>query len=230
MRIGFPLLLALLLGIAGCDGGNSRAGQAAQGDGDPAAQEQVAANSAGAGAPASKEAASSGRSATDSPDSKATGEKVHPSWMTVEDSGVTFDVIAAWNAQNSGWNYNGYASGEITVVVPKGSRVEIDFVSQDASYPHSLVVIDDPRPEGSLPPQAGRDLAAFPRAYTINPTQGMGAGREGGMTFTADKAGDYLWFCGVPGHGTAGMWVAFDVRKGADEPFVRMKPGAKGRR
>ena len=50
------------------------------------------------------------------------------------------------------------------------------------------------------------------------------------MTFTAQKTGDFLWYCGVPGHGPAGMWVYFKVRDDVDKPFVRIPSESEGRR
>jgi len=225
MRIGYILMLMTSLAVAGCDASNGQSEQAAANGEESAAAEETASSGSAPGA----EASGSETENADSGD-KAGGEKTNPSWMQPGDGEVAFDVVAGWSSQNNGWNFNGYADGEITVVVPKGSKVKIDFVSQDGGYPHSLIVIDDPRPGGSLPPQAGMDKAAFSRAYTLNPTQGFSAGKEGGMTFTADEAGDYLWYCGVPGHGPAGMWVSFKVRDDIDEPYVRIASGSEGRR
>ncbi|HSC28885.1 MAG TPA: sulfocyanin-like copper-binding protein, partial [Vicinamibacterales bacterium] len=133
-------------------------------------------------------------------------ERLTPSWMTVQADAksVEMDVIAAFNANNSNWNFNGYHDGHMTVVVPEGWRVRIDFSTRDANVPHSLVVIADPGRE-NLPAQAGREQTAFSRAYSKSPIPGISAGGTDVISFTAKKAGDYLWFCGVPGHGRSGM-------------------------
>jgi sulfocyanin len=144
-----------------------------------------------------------------------------PSWMTVHEDAkkVEMDVIAGFNPNNSSWNFNGYHDGNVTVIVPEGWRVEITFANRDGDVPHSLVVIVDPGQE-NLPLEAGREQTAFSRAYSKSPIQGISAGENDVISFTAKKAGDYLWFCGVAGHGQSGMWVYFKVSADAEKPYA----------
>jgi sulfocyanin len=155
-------------------------------------------------------------------------ERLTPSWMTVDGGAkkVTMDVIAGFNPNNSNWNYNGYYEGGMTVVVPEGWRVEITFTNHDGDVPHSLVVMADPGPN-NLPLQAGREQAAFARAYSKSPEQGISAGDHDTISFKTDKTGDFLWFCGVPGHGQSGMWTRFAVQNGAEAPYVTIAAGAE---
>jgi sulfocyanin len=155
-------------------------------------------------------------------------KRLVPSWMTVQDNpkDVTMDVVAGFNASNSNWNFNGYHDGAMTVVVPEGWRVRIDFTTLDGNMPHSLVVIADPGRE-NLPLEAGREHTAFSRAYSKSPIAGISPGDEDVISFTAKKAGDYLWFCGVPGHGQSGMWVYFRVSAEVDEPYITIAEGAE---
>ena len=148
-------------------------------------------------------------------------ERLTPSWMIVHenDKNVEMDVVAAYNPNNSNWNFNGYHDGNATVVVPEGWRVRIGFTTLDGNVPHSLVVIDDPGSD-NLPLEAGREQTAFSRAYSKSPIQGISAGDEDVISFTAKRAGDYLWFCGVPGHGQSGMWIYFKVTVEADSPHL----------
>ena len=85
--------------------------------------------------------------------------------------------------------------------------------------PHSLVVMADPGAD-NLPLQAGREQAAFPARYSKSPEQGISAGDHDTVSFKADEAGDFLWFCGVPGHGQSGMWIRFEVINGAEAPYI----------
>ncbi len=233
MRILALLMALLLLGACGNSNGEAQEAQSTTESSRTESSEPTgqASGSTGADEPTrTAQASDNGADAgADSQQGAEELEKLTPGWMGTEDGRVAFDVIAAWSSQNNGWNFNGYANGEITVVVPAGWRVSIEFASKDGNYPHSLVVIDDPRPEGSLPPKAGREAAAFSRAYTSKPTQGMRSGKEGRISFSADEAGDYLWYCGVPGHGPAGMWVGFKVSAEADKPYVLKEPEAEGR-
>ena len=155
-------------------------------------------------------------------------EQLVPSWMTVDAGAqkVTMDVVAGFNPNNSSWNLNGEYEGGMTVVVPEGWRVEIALSNHDGDVPHSLVVMADPGPD-HLPLQAGREQAAFPRAYSKSPEQGISAGDHDTISFKADETGDFLWFCGVPGHGQSGMWIRFKVINGVEAPHVMIDPGAE---
>jgi sulfocyanin len=155
-------------------------------------------------------------------------ERLVPSWMKIEAAAkkVEMDVVAGFNTSNSSWNYNGYHDGNMTVVVPEGWSVRIDFTSRDGETPHSLVVMDDPGKD-NLPLQAGREQMAFSRAYSKSPIEGISPGDSDVISFKANKAGDYLWFCGVPGHGQSGMWVYFKVSADADAPYVTVAEGVE---
>ncbi|HEX5795873.1 MAG TPA: sulfocyanin-like copper-binding protein [Geminicoccaceae bacterium] len=159
-------------------------------------------------------------------------ERVKPSWMTVDAGAkqVAIDVLAGFNANNSSWNFNGYYGGDATVVVPAGWDVRITLTNRDGDVPHSLVVIDAPASPDDLPLQAGREQVAIPRAYSKSPEQGISAGDEDVVAFKTKQAGDYLWFCGVPGHGQSGMWIYFEVAADADAPYLTLAEGAEAGR
>ena len=158
----------------------------------------------------------------------AAEEQLVPTWMTVDAGAqkVTMDVVAGFNPNNSNWNFNGYYDGDLTVVVPEGWQVEITFTHQDGGLPHSLVVMADPGTD-NLPLQAGREQAAFPRAYSRSPEQGISASDQDTITFKTNKTGDFLWFCGVPGHGQSGMWIRFAVRGDAEAPYITITADAE---
>jgi sulfocyanin len=158
----------------------------------------------------------------------AAEERTVPSWMTVDAGAqkVTMDVVAGFNPNNSSWNFNGYYEGDMTVVVPEGWRVEITLTNRDGDVPHSLVVMADPGAD-NLPLQAGREQAAFPRAYSKSPEQGISAGDQDTISFKADQTGEFLWFCGVPGHGQSGMWTRFTVEADTEEPYVNIAADAE---
>ena len=156
-------------------------------------------------------------------------QPVTPSWMTVDAGAqkVAMDVIAGFNPNNNNWNFNGYYEGSATVVVPEGWRVEIDFTTRDANYPHSLVVIDDPGSPDAFPEEAGREQVAISRAYSKSPTDGIYGDDKDRILFKAAPPGDYLWFCGVHGHGLAGMWIYFKIAAGADAPHLLVAADAE---
>ncbi len=155
-----------------------------------------------------------------------------PSWLKADPASrrAEVDVVAAFNENNANWNFNGHHTGNATLLVPVGWTVEIAFRNREAEIPHSLVVTADPGDEARLPAEAGRDAAAFPGAHTEDPVEGTG--HEGGDTvsFEADKVGDFVWYCGVPGHGNAGMWIRFRVAGDLEAPALAVADGAEHRR
>jgi hypothetical protein len=160
----------------------------------------------------------------------AADRRVDPAWMKVNAAAkqVSFDVIAGFNANNGALNFNGYFSGDATIVVPVGWVVEIDFKNNDAMLPHSLLVTKPYAPD-QVPDLAGVDEVAIPRAYSDNPEEGIPASKTDTMRFLARNPGDYYFFCGAPGHGKGGMWTKFKVDAAADAPYVsiadRAEPG-----
>jgi sulfocyanin len=152
-----------------------------------------------------------------------------PSWLAADPATrtVVIDVVAAFNENNSNWNFNGYHTGGATVLVPTGWTVEVPFVNEEADVPHSLVVMADPGSEDEYPTEAAEDAAAFAGAYSASPVEGTAKGSRADFTFTADKAGDYLWYCSVPGHGNAGMWIRFRVNAEAQSPTLFLADDAE---
>jgi sulfocyanin len=158
----------------------------------------------------------------------AAEEQLVPTWMTVDADAhkVTMDVVAGFNPSNSNWNFNGYYDGGMTVVVPVGWQVEITLTHRHDEVPHSLVVMADPGAD-NLPLQAGREQATFPRAYSRSPEQGISAGDQDTIAFKTNKTGDFLWFCGIPGHGQSGMWTRFVVTGDAETPYITITADAE---
>ena len=155
-------------------------------------------------------------------------QRLAPEWMKADPAAkrVDMDVVAGWNANNSSWNFNGYQAGDATVLVPLGWNVRINFTNRDGEVPHSLVVIDDPHDPSKLPERADRNDTAFRRAYSKSPIDGIGGQDKDSIVFKADKEGEFLWYCGVPGHGLGGMWIRFKVKDGIDRPALIVADGA----
>jgi sulfocyanin len=155
-----------------------------------------------------------------------------PSWMQVDASAklVKLDIIAGFNANNGALNFNGYYTGDMTVTVPLAWTVEITFHNHDGMLPHSLLVTK-PYPLDQMPDLGSVNEVAIPRAYTVNPEQGIFAPKSDTLRFRATPAGRYYFFCGAPGHGKAGMWTRFAIDPSATAPYVTVAPGAEtGRR
>lgn len=143
-----------------------------------------------------------------------------PSWMKVDAARrhVAFAVTASQGGANGTLNFNGYGNGQMTVTVPAGWTVHIDFFNAGAgALPHSLEVIR----KGKIPSQGVSPAIAGAESQNLVP--GIPPLKKDAFDFTATPAGNYLWFCGVPGHGLSGMWGGFVVRTAAKAPSVTVK-------
>ncbi len=149
-------------------------------------------------------------------------QAIDPKWMAFDlvAKRVTFALTAGLTPFNGALNFNGFRDGEMTLVVPAGWTVVVNFENHDGMLPHSAEVILD---DGSTPLRPVG--AAIQRAYTRDVETGVEAG--GGkdvMRFTAAPAGNYRFYCAVPGHGAAGMWVRLQVDAGLTAPRMVLSP------
>jgi sulfocyanin len=131
---------------------------------------------------------------------------------------VTLSLTAGATSANGGWNFNGASHGDLTVTVPIGVKVVVDFVVNDASAPHSVGFVS---PEESMPSSGDGVTFLAPGAFSAPFVRGLGRGQTQRFSFTADRAGGYWMFCGVPPHGVGGMWNHFVVSATAKGPSVR---------
>ena len=143
--------------------------------------------------------------------------KVDRSWLRVDMASKTaeFKLIAGLTGLNGALNFNGFRDGQLTLTVPRGWGVVLHFSNHDGMLPHSAEVIPDttPLPAGPVP-------AAFDRAFTIRLAEGLPPQGEDDIRFVADRVGSFLIWCGVPGHGTQGMWIRFRVAGKTRRPTV----------
>jgi sulfocyanin len=125
---------------------------------------------------------------------------------------VTFELEAGAPGKAGPFNFNGYANGAATLVVPANSIVVIKFVNLDGT-PHSAQVIPDKDP---MPSSGGNP--AIPGGDTRDVTQGLPQGEKDVMRFTAPPSDSFRIFCGVPGDGLSGMWIRFKVDPASKSP------------
>jgi hypothetical protein len=135
-----------------------------------------------------------------------------PSWMHVNGNQISMDIAATGAAGT--WGFNGARNGAMTITVPTGAAVTINFRNDDQTMVHSIGVAPyAATPAASPPAQPVFTGAISPNATSA--TDATKAGQTAAVTFTADKAGEYSLLCFVPGHAAAGMWVRFNVVDGA---------------
>lgn len=146
---------------------------------------------------------------------------IDPAWLTVDSAAksVRFQLVAGLTGLNGALNFNGFRDGGLTLVVPEGWRAEIDFRNHDGMLPHSAEIIS-PRTPLPVEPVA----PAIAKAFTIRLDQGLVSEAADTLRFVAQPAGEYLIFCGVPGHGAAGMWIRMRVSATATAPTLVETP------
>jgi sulfocyanin SoxE-like protein len=148
-------------------------------------------------------------------------QRVDPTWLTFDTAAKTvrFQLIAGLTGLNGALNFNGFRDGELTLVVPVGWNTEIDFRNHDGMLPHSAQVI---APQTPLPTQSVNP--AIPRAFTLKLAEGLPSEATDMMRFAAQPTGEYLIFCGVPGHGASGMCIRLRVSAQANTPALLLTP------
>jgi len=151
----------------------------------------------------------------------APSQAIDPSWLSVDATTrtATFDLIAGLTGVNGALNFNGFKDGGLTLTVPVGWTVVMHFRNHDGMLPHSAELIDDVHP---LPLQPV--TPAFPKAFTLRLAEGIPSEGRDDLRFIADKGGSYLIFCGVPGHGAAGMWIRLVVSSSVPQPSLAATP------
>lgn len=150
--------------------------------------------------------------------------KIDPTWLKSDSAGskVELALVAGLNGANGGMNFNGASAGALSLTVPVHWTVILHFRNNDQVLPHSAQVI-----AAVSPVPVGKVATAFNHAATGQMEQGLPADGHEDVRFVADRAGSFMIFCAVPGHGAAGMWMRLDVSATAHVPeLVAKAPNA----
>ena len=157
---------------------------------------------------------------------RAQQQQVDSKWLNFDPAAKTakFQLIAGLTGLNGALNFNGFRDGGLTLVIPVGWKAEIAFKNHDGMLPHSAEVIT---PQTPLPTQPVSP--AIPRAFTLKLAEGLPPQGTDVIRFAAQPAGEYLIFCGVPGHGAAGMWIRLRVSTTTQTPALLLTPPTKAK-
>lgn len=116
---------------------------------------------------------------------------------------VTLTLIAGYNSSNhGGFNFDGGYNGDMTVTIPVGYKVTVDFKNK-AQFPHSAAIIG---PTGST--ATGPIIKG---ASTPSPVTGTAPGGTATFSFTPKTTGAYRIACLFPGHLLLGMYIKLKV-------------------
>ncbi len=133
---------------------------------------------------------------------------------------VAVTLVAGQTQAASGFNFNGYAAGDLTLTVPLGWTVRIVFENA-GPLPHSVAVLPYSRRQ---PAEARRP--AFRGAATPDLVSGLPRGAQATFSFLASRPGTYELACGVSGHAAAGMWDYLIVSPTASAVTTSIRPSA----
>jgi len=149
---------------------------------------------------------------------------VDSAWLKADTATRTaeFELIAGLTGLNGALNFNGFRDGGLTLTVPKGWKVVVRFRNHDGMLPHSAEVIRgvQPLPIQPQPP-------AFDRAFTLKLAEGLPPEGTDDFRFIANREGSFLIYCGVMGHGAAGMWIRLAVSGSARSPSLAATPAGR---
>ena len=126
---------------------------------------------------------------------------------------VTITLIASYNGENGGFNFDGY-SGYLMWTVPRGWTVRVVCTNR-GPLRHSCAVVHGPN---STTP-------AFRGAATSRPRIGLKPGQTARFTFRASKRGVYRFACLVPGHESARMYDVLKITRGGKPSVVDLRAG-----
>lgn len=138
--------------------------------------------------------------------------------LGAEPKTVELIVVAVWNDENYGMNFNGYAKGNATYTIPKDWKVSVKYINP-SPIPHSLLVVEKDSLKKIQMPEPYFKGAAVPDFL-----KGLAYGAAT-FTFVADEAGDYALACGFPAHALNGHWIALEISDTATAPTLKLGTG-----
>jgi hypothetical protein len=125
---------------------------------------------------------------------------------------VTITLIASYDGENGGFNFDGY-SRFLMWTVPRGWKVRV-ICKNRGPLRHSCAVVQG----------AGSTKLAFRGAVTPQPQVGLEAGHTARFTFRASRTGVYRFACLVPGQELARMYDVLKITRGGKPTVVDLQP------
>jgi phenylpyruvate tautomerase PptA (4-oxalocrotonate tautomerase family) len=128
---------------------------------------------------------------------------------------VEITLVAVYNDENYGMNFNGYAKGGAEYTIPKGWTVNVTFINP-SPVPHSVLVVDK---EDVKKLQVADPY--FKGAAVEKHLQGIAFGKAN-FSFVPDEAGSFAFACGFPAHTLNGHWVSLKIQDGDAKPTLKL--------
>ena len=153
------------------------------------------------------------------------GDPFVPSWIKNDPSAktVAMEIVADWNQvaryakdniRTDIIDFNGYWGGNLTIMVPTGWSVRIEFINGSLSFRHSLTVTRV-YAQAEMPVKLEKQDAIW-GAYT-DPPEGISTHERRQLNFVAQQSGSYFLACARQTHLMDGHWIGFEVRDGLEQ-------------
>ena len=110
-------------------------------------------------------------------------------------------VIPAYNRSYQGFNLNGYAKGEVDVIVPVGWVVTVRCLNTGLDGRHSCAIVRGPN----------ATHPALARASSPDPLHGLAHGQSASFSFFTKEPAVYRIASLVPGQQQSGMWDVLEI-------------------
>ncbi|WP_046867593.1 sulfocyanin-like copper-binding protein [Microvirga massiliensis] len=161
------------------------------------------------------------------PGAAQAGEPFVPSWIKNDPAAksAAVEIIADWNVvaryakenvRTDIMDFNGYWGGNLTLAVPTGWSVRIEFINHSSMIKHSLMVT---RTYTQLEmPIKLREEDAIWGAY-VDPG-GIWPQHDAQLNFVAKQSGSYFLACPRENHLRDGQWIGFEVRDGLEQAMA----------
>lgn len=206
--------MSVLLGGCGLNAGGPNAGRPPSSSRSSAHRSGPSRGKTGAAKRSIRKGTGQARSSKSSGGKAQTGAARTVPWMTYAPAAktATLKLVAGYNTNLSGFNFDGYGKGRMVVAVPTGWKVTVDFSNQ-GQMPHSVAIVHTATSTAPAFPGAGLPASQL--------TSGLPPGHSATFTFTTGAPGKYRIACLVPGHETAGMWDTLTVTASDKTPSVK---------
>lgn len=153
------------------------------------------------------------------------GQPFVPSWIRNDPATrtVAMEIVADWNQvaryakdniRTDIIDFNGYWGGNLTIIVPTGWSVKIEFINGSQSFRHSLMVTRV-YAQSEMPVKLRAEDAIW-GAYT-DPPEGIYTNETRQFSFVAQQSGSYFLACARQTHLMDGHWIGFEVRDGLEQ-------------
>jgi phenylpyruvate tautomerase PptA (4-oxalocrotonate tautomerase family) len=124
-------------------------------------------------------------------------------------------IIAVFNDENYGMNFNGYAKGAAVYTIPKGWQVNVTYINP-SPVPHSVLVIEKDSVKKLQVAEPYFKGAAVPEHL-----KGLAYGKSS-FSFVAEEAGEFAFACGFPAHTMNGHWIGLEISDEAKAPTLKL--------